>query len=166
MNLVTREKVLQGVAEVKEGISFCLSLPLDYPGGAVLNPRRHPPRLAATLRDSGPLKGGQNFESPRFTIGAAGSAQDLGEIVVHPLDSGQQALQIYGVESPEEFARLFTLLPVPGSEPIAAARACRRVRHKGVLPVGAAEHGLQPRPISPHARPVVLDGRAGKPRAS
>lgn len=30
MNTVTKEKVLQGVAEVKEGISFCLSLPLDY----------------------------------------------------------------------------------------------------------------------------------------
>ena len=51
MNYVTREKVLQGVAEVKEGITFCLSLPLDYPGGQVLNPRRAPPRLAATARD-------------------------------------------------------------------------------------------------------------------
>ena len=51
MNLVTREKVLQGVAEVKEGIAFCLSLPLDYPGGQVLNPRRAPPRLAATARE-------------------------------------------------------------------------------------------------------------------
>ena len=60
MNLVTREKVLQGVAEVKEGITFCLSLPLDYPGGNVLNPRRHPPRLAATLRD-GKSRGRQNF---------------------------------------------------------------------------------------------------------
>jgi kynurenine formamidase len=51
MNYVTREKVLQGIAEVKEGKTFCLSLPLDYPGGAVLNPRRNPPRLAATQRD-------------------------------------------------------------------------------------------------------------------
>jgi len=59
MNYVTREKVLQGVAEVKEGRSFCLSLPLDYPGGSVLNPRRKPPRLAATLRD-----GKQNFGYP------------------------------------------------------------------------------------------------------
>jgi kynurenine formamidase len=50
MNYVTREKVLQGVAEVKEGRTFCLSLPLDYPGGSVLNPRRGPPRLAPTLR--------------------------------------------------------------------------------------------------------------------
>src|SRR5216683_1207007 len=30
MNWVTREKVLQGVAEVKEGLTFVLSLPLDY----------------------------------------------------------------------------------------------------------------------------------------
>jgi hypothetical protein len=51
MNLVTREKVLQGVAEVKEGITFCLSLPLDYPGGQVLNARRGPPRIAATVRE-------------------------------------------------------------------------------------------------------------------
>jgi kynurenine formamidase len=50
MNYVTREKVLQGVAEVKEGRTFCLSLPLDYPGGSVLNPRRGPPRLAPTIR--------------------------------------------------------------------------------------------------------------------
>ncbi|HSA91327.1 MAG TPA: cyclase family protein [Burkholderiales bacterium] len=64
MNLVTREKVLQGIAEVKEGITFCLSLPLDYPGGSVLNPRRSPPRLASTVRDSGKNKGGQNFCYP------------------------------------------------------------------------------------------------------
>ena len=56
MNWVTREKVLQGIAEVKEGRTFVLSLPLDYPGGNALNPRRHPPRLAATYRN-----GKQNF---------------------------------------------------------------------------------------------------------
>jgi kynurenine formamidase len=61
MNYVTRDKVLQGIAEVKEGITFCCSLPLDYPGGSVLNPRRSPPRLAATLRDSGRNAGRQNF---------------------------------------------------------------------------------------------------------
>lgn len=56
MNWVTKEKVLQGIREVKEGLTFVLSLPLDYPGGNVLNPRRHPPRLAATMRN-----GAQNF---------------------------------------------------------------------------------------------------------
>ena len=31
INLLTPEKVLQGVREVEAGISFCLSLPLDFP---------------------------------------------------------------------------------------------------------------------------------------
>jgi len=64
MNFVTREKVLQGIAEVKEGLTFSCSLPLDYPGGRVLNPRRSPPRLAATLRDAGKNAGKQNFCYP------------------------------------------------------------------------------------------------------
>jgi Putative cyclase len=51
LNLLTREKVKQGIEEVREGITFCLSLPLDYPGGNVLNPRRHPPVLRPTLRE-------------------------------------------------------------------------------------------------------------------
>ena len=48
INLVTPEKVLQGVREVEAGLSFCLSLPLDFPGGTALNQRRYPPRLAPT----------------------------------------------------------------------------------------------------------------------
>ena len=48
MNLITPEKVRQGIAEVHEGRSFCLSLPLDYPGGNLLNPARHPPQRRAT----------------------------------------------------------------------------------------------------------------------
>jgi hypothetical protein len=51
LNLLTPEKVKQGVAEVREGLTFCLSLPLDYPGGTALNPRRHPPVLRPTLRN-------------------------------------------------------------------------------------------------------------------
>ena len=43
LNLITPEKVKQGVAEVKEGKTFCLSLPLDYPGGQVINKVRFPP---------------------------------------------------------------------------------------------------------------------------
>lgn len=54
LNLITREKVLQGIAEVHEGLSFNLSLPLDVPGGNVLNPRRHPPVLRPTLRNEQP----------------------------------------------------------------------------------------------------------------
>jgi kynurenine formamidase len=48
INLLTPEKVLEGAREVEAGISFCLSLPLDYPGGTSLNQRRYPPRLAPT----------------------------------------------------------------------------------------------------------------------
>ena len=51
MNLVTPDKVRQGIAEVREGLTFCLSLPLDVPGGRSLNARRMPPRLYGTLRD-------------------------------------------------------------------------------------------------------------------
>ena len=39
LNLLTPEKVRQGVAEVQEGLNFCLSLPLNLPGGTGLNPR-------------------------------------------------------------------------------------------------------------------------------
>ena len=54
LNLLTREKVLQGIAEVREGRTFCLSLPLDYPGGTAINPRRHPPELRPTVREGRP----------------------------------------------------------------------------------------------------------------
>lgn len=51
MNLVTAEKVRQGIAEVREGKTFCLSLPLDYPGGTSLNSKRKPPKLQPTVRE-------------------------------------------------------------------------------------------------------------------
>ena len=54
LNLITPAKVLQGIAEVHHGLSFNLSLPLDVPGGNVLNPRRHPPVLRPTLRNQQP----------------------------------------------------------------------------------------------------------------
>src|SRR5829696_2966386 len=54
LNLLTPEKVRQGVAEVREGLTFCLSLPLECPGGNVLNPRRHPPVIRPTLRGAQP----------------------------------------------------------------------------------------------------------------
>ena len=53
-NLITSEKVRQGVAEVIVGQTFCLSLPLDLPGGNALGARRHPPVLRPTLRDGKP----------------------------------------------------------------------------------------------------------------
>lgn len=60
MNYVDRCKLLQGISEVKEGLTFCLSLPLDYPGGNALNPSRMPPRRYAVVR-KGANEGRQSF---------------------------------------------------------------------------------------------------------
>ena len=54
LNLIDSNKVKQGIAEVIDGQSFCLSLPLDYPGGNALNPRRFPPVLRPTRRAKQP----------------------------------------------------------------------------------------------------------------
>src|SRR6266404_4357039 len=67
LNLLTPYKVLKAVAEVKEGRTFCLSIPLDYPGGTIVNPRRHPPRLTANKRQGMPyIAYPLNREDPRY----------------------------------------------------------------------------------------------------
>jgi hypothetical protein len=48
LNLVTAEKVLEGIREVKEGKTFCLSLPLDKPSGLKFD-FRPPPVLSPTV---------------------------------------------------------------------------------------------------------------------
>ena len=63
VNLIAREQILKGAAEIRDGTSFCLSLPLDLPGGNLLNPRRHPPRLQPTYRDGLPM---MNFPMARI----------------------------------------------------------------------------------------------------
>lgn len=50
LNLIGPDQVRKGIAEVREGKTFSLSLPLDYPGKNVLHPRRYPPRRFSTLR--------------------------------------------------------------------------------------------------------------------
>ncbi|MFF1680402.1 cyclase family protein [Streptomyces sp. NPDC058256] len=50
MNLVGPDQVRKGLAEVRDGITFCLSLPLDQPGGTALSPNRFPPVVRPTLR--------------------------------------------------------------------------------------------------------------------
>ena len=68
LNLVTSRKVLQGIAEAKEGVSFCLSLPLTLPGGTALNPRRQPPRLRPIVRDGFPaMNFPMSLENPKYT---------------------------------------------------------------------------------------------------
>lgn len=45
MNLVTPERRLRAAQCVQEGLAFCLSMPLDLPGGNVVNPKRYPPKF-------------------------------------------------------------------------------------------------------------------------
>ena len=52
INLLTPEKVLQGVREVEAGISFCLSLPLDYPGRHRAEPAAVPAACSRRPRTS------------------------------------------------------------------------------------------------------------------
>lgn len=54
INLLTPQKVREGSAEIREGISFCLSLPLDRPRGIVLSQSRVPPTLRPSMRDGCP----------------------------------------------------------------------------------------------------------------
>lgn len=67
---------------------------------------------------------GRAFESPRFEVTAAAgaTAQDLGDVVVHPLSGSEQILQVYGFESRDQLARLTALMPPPRTEDVAGAR--------------------------------------------
>ena len=67
LNYLTPEVVRGAVQEVQTGQTFCLSLPLDYPGGNVLNERRHPPTLEPTEK-KGMLY--TNFPIGKFYPGA------------------------------------------------------------------------------------------------
>ena len=50
LNLLTPERVRRAVAEVREGRVFCLSMPLDYPGGNYHDLGRKPPKLHPVVR--------------------------------------------------------------------------------------------------------------------
>lgn len=51
INLLTPERTRRAAREIREGLSFCLSLPLTLPGKLVLNTRRKPPVFHAVDRD-------------------------------------------------------------------------------------------------------------------
>ena len=55
INLLTPARRLAAMAEVRQGLAFGLSLPLDVPGGSLLNPRRHPPQLKPTDMNGEPF---------------------------------------------------------------------------------------------------------------
>lgn len=54
LNLIGPEQVRKGIAEVKAGKTFCLSLPLHLPGGNILSPVRYPPVLRPVIRNEAP----------------------------------------------------------------------------------------------------------------
>jgi hypothetical protein len=54
LNLITPEHRRKAAAEVREGLAFCLSLPLDCPR-VPLNLRRHPPQIGYAMRDGEPV---------------------------------------------------------------------------------------------------------------
>ena len=72
LNLIGSQQVRQAVAEVQEGRTFCLSLPLDYPGGKVLNAVRHPPVLRPVIRNNAPYYNyvWKNFDARLTDIGS------------------------------------------------------------------------------------------------
>ena len=72
LNWLGPEQVRKGVAEVREGRSFCLSMPLDYPGGNLLNPARHPPQRFATRTPEG---------TDRFLLQMRTANPDLTDVV-------------------------------------------------------------------------------------
>ncbi|HTD32420.1 MAG TPA: cyclase family protein, partial [Candidatus Elarobacter sp.] len=73
LNELTDARVVRAAAEIRTGRRFCLSLPLDYPGGNVVFPYRHPPQRAPVERG-----GVQTVDLPlsRAREGATGVVND------------------------------------------------------------------------------------------
>ncbi|MDP6391101.1 MAG: cyclase family protein [Alphaproteobacteria bacterium] len=51
LNLLTAENTRKAAEEIKQGLRFCLSLPLDIPATNATNARRLPPELKPIVRD-------------------------------------------------------------------------------------------------------------------
>lgn len=73
LNLIDQAKVMQGANEIKIGKTFCLSLPLDFPGGNVLSPVRYPPELRPVVRNGEPY---YNYEWRKRTSSLTDIASD------------------------------------------------------------------------------------------
>jgi len=69
LNLLTPERRMAALAEVRKGLTFSLSLPLDYPGGNALSHHRLPPVLFAGEAAGGVSTYGRPMAGvdPRFT---------------------------------------------------------------------------------------------------
>ncbi len=53
LNLITEKRRLRAMQAVVTGKTFCLSLPLDLPGGSSLNKNRRPPQRHIVTRENG-----------------------------------------------------------------------------------------------------------------
>ncbi len=53
MNLVTPQVRKRAAREIQEGLCFCLSMPLDLPGGNSVNPKRLPPKFGTVFHPPG-----------------------------------------------------------------------------------------------------------------
>jgi hypothetical protein len=73
LNELTSERVVRAAAEIRTGRRFCLSLPLDYPGGNVVFPFRLPPERRVVDR-MGALA--TDFPFSRAREGATGVVND------------------------------------------------------------------------------------------
>jgi kynurenine formamidase len=73
LNELTPERVVRAAAEIRTGRRFCLSLPLDYPGGNVLHPHRFPPERKVVDRGGAPAA---DFPLSRQRAGATGVVND------------------------------------------------------------------------------------------
>ena len=85
LNLLTPDRVKRAAQEIREGLSFCLSLPLDYPGANRLNPARYPPQLRPTIREGRPTR---NFHVGDVVDGAVDVSND-DVMVIHSQYSTQ-----------------------------------------------------------------------------
>lgn len=74
LNELTPERVVRAAAEIRTGRRFCLSLPLNLPGGNVLHPTRFPPQRKIVERMDGILA--EDFPFRRQREGATGVVND------------------------------------------------------------------------------------------
>jgi hypothetical protein len=125
-----------------------------------------------------PSSGGETaFESPRFDTPGKGTSHSLGDIVIHPLEGPEQLVQLYGIDSQEQFARLTRLMPPPAPAAAAAARQAME-RYDAALQAGDLEtvHRLTSRasfnwtadrqdfPLLSRFRPISTGGDASSER--
>jgi hypothetical protein len=66
LNLLTPQRRKSGLIHAIEGITFTLSLPLDYPGGSAMMPYRRPPNFHVVEREGRP-----NYNFPLRTLSGA-----------------------------------------------------------------------------------------------